>query len=438
MYSRLRVTYKHKKCLIEICAVTYIRRYVCSIRTYVYPYAIFYLSYAILECLMLSKSIYTIILLVCTCFTCKMKKIFKLLKKIYYDENSPAGYSSKNKLFKKAKEINKNIKFKHIETFFQREKIPSRFSKGKKKYTRSIFVERKFNRTWVTDLADMNILSRFNKQYKWFCVLQDLFSQKIITIFALKSKKSEEVAENFKKIFEKNKPEKILSDKGGEFSGKCLSVYKQFNIKHVQTKDVTQKAATVERLISVIKTRLYRIMNVEKNWVWINKLDSVIESYNNSFHRILKMSPNKAANFENQSVVFHNTVNAVENSRLNKKIPKFKYKLGQIVRILKDQSVFAKGFTGNYSNMLYQIYKREMKPGAVPMYLIRELLSKEEVDGAFYTEELKPVKIDFTKLPVIEKIYSIRQNNEQEEVLVKFNNENYKKWINYDDLIPYF
>ena len=49
------------------------------------------------------------------------------------------------------------------------------------------------------------------------------------------------------------------------------------------------KSVVAERFIRTLKTKIYKYMtSVSKN-VYINKLDNVINEYNNTYHRTIKM-----------------------------------------------------------------------------------------------------------------------------------------------------
>ena len=251
---------------------------------------------------------------------------------------------------------------------------------------------------------------------------------------AQKSKTAAETSKFLDKIFQVRAPKKFLTDKGGEFLGACKVVYSKYSIHHYTTNDVTQKVAPVERAILVVKQRLFKMMAVDKNFVWTDKLEPIIKAYNKSYNRNLGMDPHCAEKPKNRAKVFHNSIL----KRINKRPinPKFQFNVGQVVRILKDQT-HGKSYTGNYSNMLYKIVKRDLK-SRIPVYYLRELLTDEEIKGIFYTAELKPVNIDEAKLPEVEAIHGIRLDNEEEQVQVSFKTEPKKRqWVMYDNLIPY-
>ena len=52
-----------------------------------------------------------------------------------------------------------------------------------------------------------------------------------------------------------------------------------------------EKSAVAERFISTLKSKLHKyITSISKN-VYIDKLDDIINEYNNTYHRTIKMKP---------------------------------------------------------------------------------------------------------------------------------------------------
>ena len=71
---------------------------------------------------------------------------------------------------------------------------------------------------WGVDLADMTLISKFNKGIKYLLCVIDLFSR-YSWVILLKKKKGESIVEGFKNILNKSgrKPNKIWVDHGSEF-----------------------------------------------------------------------------------------------------------------------------------------------------------------------------------------------------------------------------
>ena len=80
--------------------------------------------------------------------------------------------------------------------------------------------------------------------------------------------------------------------------------------------------------------------SVSKN-VYIDKLDDIVDGYNNTRHRTIKMKPIDVKN--NTFIEFGKEINENE--------PKFK--VGDHVRISKYKKIFAKGYTPNSSEEVF-------------------------------------------------------------------------------------
>ena len=95
------------------------------------------------------------------------------------------------------------------------------------------------------------------------------------------------------------------------------------------------KSVVAERFIRTLKTKIYKYMtSISKN-VYVNKLDDIVNEYNNTYHKTIKMKPLD---------VKDNTY--IDSSKeVNDKDPKFK--VGDYVRISEYKNIFAKGYTPN-------------------------------------------------------------------------------------------
>ena len=97
------------------------------------------------------------------------------------------------------------------------------------------------------------------------------------------------------------------------------------------------KSVVAERFIRTLKTKIYKYMtSISKN-VYIDKLDDIVNEYNNTYHRTIKMKP----------VDVKDNTYIDSSKEVNDKNPKFK--VGDLVRISKYKNIFAKGYTPNQS-----------------------------------------------------------------------------------------
>ena len=105
------------------------------------------------------------------------------------------------------------------------------------------------------------------------------------------------------------------------------------------------KSVAAERFIRTIKNKIYKHMtSISKN-VYIDKLDDIVNEYNNINHRTTKMKPTGVK--DNTYIDFGKKVN--DNDP--------KYKVGDHVRISKYKNIFAKRYTPNWSEEAFVIKK---------------------------------------------------------------------------------
>ena len=169
------------------------------------------------------------------------------------------------------------------------------------------------------------------------CVI-DIFS-KYSWVVPLKDKKGITITNAFQKNLKESnrKVNKIRVDKGSEFYNNSFKRWLKNNNIEMCLIHNERKSVFAERFIRNMKNKTYKYMtSVSKN-VYINKLDDIVNEYNNTYHRTIKMKPVDVK--DNTYIDFKKEV--------NDKDPKFK--VSDHVRISKYKSVsaFAKGYTPN-------------------------------------------------------------------------------------------
>ena len=113
--------------------------------------------------------------------------------------------------------------------------------------------------------------------------------------------------------------------------------------------------------------------SISKN-VSIDKLDDIVNEYNNTYHTKIKMKP-----IDVKDNMYINT-----DKEVNNKGPKFK--VDNHVRISKYKNIFAKGYTPNWPEEIFVI--KEVKNTVPWTYVINDL-NGEEITGTFYENELQ-------------------------------------------------
>ena len=103
------------------------------------------------------------------------------------------------------------------------------------------------------------------------------------------------------------------------------------------------KSVIAKRFFRTLKNKIYKYMtSISKN-VYIDKLDYIVNKYNNTYHTSIKMRPvdvkdNTYIDFKKES---------------NDKNPKFK--VGDHVRISKYKNIFVKEYMPNWSEEIFVI-----------------------------------------------------------------------------------
>ena len=175
---------------------------------------------------------------------------------------------------------------------------------------------------WGFDLTDMQSLSKYNKGIKYLLCAIDLFS-KYARVVPLKDKQGVSIANAFKKIISKGrKQNKILVDQGSEFYNNSFKDFLKIDNTEMYSYN-EGKSAVAERFMRTLKNKIFKHMKAILKNVYFNMLDDIINKYDNTVHRTIKMKP---INVTSDSY-------AEYNEDFNQKDPKFK--VGDHVRILK-------------------------------------------------------------------------------------------------------
>ena len=220
----------------------------------------------------------------------------------------------------------------------------------------------------------MQLLSKYNKGIRFLLCVIDIFS-KYTWVAPLKDKKGVSIVTAFQSILKQSnrKPDKIWVDKGSEFYNASFKKWLQDNYIVVYSTHNEGKSVVVERFTRTLKSKIYKHMTSVSKIVYIDKLDDIVDEYNNTYHTTIKMKP-----IDVKDNTYINT-----DKETNDKDPKFK--VGDRVRISKYKNIFANGYTPNWSEEVFVIKKVK---NTVPWTYVINDLNGEEIMGTFYEKEL--------------------------------------------------
>lgn len=264
--------------------------------------------------------------------------------------------------------------------------------------------------TWQMDLMDLNNLSKENGGFSYILVVIDVFT-KFVWTRPVKNKTAINVRDALADIITKSPygaPKNIHSDEGKEFTNTvCRSLYSKYDINFYQTY-TAMKASIAERVIRTLKNKMFRRFTVQHNQKWMSILQKITNEYNNTVHRTTNMKPIDVKNKEDVEKIKQFMID-----HLNIPPNKVPLKIGDYVRISKYKSVFAKGYTANWTTEIFQI--TNVFKGKPTTYTLEDA-DGEEIVGKFYGEELQ--KTDFPDTYLLEKIIS--KNLQKGTAIVKF------------------
>ena len=134
------------------------------------------------------------------------------------------------------------------------------------------------------------------------------------------------------------------------------------------------KSVIAGRFVRTLKNKIFKHMTAISKNVYFDVLDDIVNKYNNTVHRTIKMKP----------IDVTSDSYAEYNEDSNEKDPKFK--VGDRVRISKYKNIFAKGYSQNWSEEVFIISK--IKNTVSWTYVISDL-NGEPIAGSFYEKILQ-------------------------------------------------
>ena len=138
----------------------------------------------------------------------------------------------------------------------------------------------------------MQLINKFNGGFKFLLCVIDIFS-KYAWVVPLKDKKGITFTNTFQKILKESnrKPNKIWADKGSKFYNRMVKKWLKDNNIEMYSIQNKGKSVVAERVLRTLKTKIYRYMTSTSKNVYIDKLDDIVNEYNNTYHRTINMKP---------------------------------------------------------------------------------------------------------------------------------------------------
>lgn len=286
-------------------------------------------------------------------------------------------------------------------------------------FLRNKVIAEQLNEQFQADIVDMQSFAKSNDGFKYILTVVDVLSKYAFAV-PIKTKGSKSVRDAFEVIFKQRVPQKLQTDKGKEFlNSEVQKLFKDHGIKYFSTKNDSIKCSNVERFNRTIKSKMWKYFTHKGTRKWIDVLDDIVESYNNTIHSRINLRP-VDVNDSNAYRAFQNAYGFATMRDYLKTSKKYsKFNIGDDVRIALKLNIFDKKFYPLWSDAVYKV-KDIIKSFPKPYYRLQ--LENQEIDKRFYPEELQKV---FVKEYRVEKIIKERTKNGKKEYFIK--------WLGYPD-----
>lgn len=300
----------------------------------------------------------------------------------YLDVSKPGSYSSYEKLASALKESGKRVQKKKMTNWMMGQESYTLHRKAIKSFKRNKVFSQGIDYIWQIDLVDLSKFAKHNKWNKYLLTCIDVFS-KFAWVKPLKDKTGRSVASALLEIFSKGRiPKKIHTDEGKEFLNKNVKKILDENDIKLYIVNSELKASVIERFNRTYKERMFRYFTHSNHEKYINVLDDLTESYNNTYHRSIKTRPS--------NVTLKNEDKIREILYGDERIDyvKFKFKIGDHVRLSKYKTIFMKGYERNWTREVFIV--TELLPRDPPVYRVKDF-NNELIEGVFYEQELQKI-----------------------------------------------
>lgn len=321
---------------------------------------------------------------------------------------------------------NQNIKLSEVENWIKKQDTYNLFKQVRRKFPRLPILVDDIDEQWQIDLMDMTLLSKSNDKYKYLLNIIDCLSRYAWSL-PLRTKSAIEVEQSLENLFKKRKPRKIQSDQGKEFvNSRMVALCNKYNIKFFTSTDGVIKCAIVERFNRTLRSRIYRYLFHNMTERYIDVLQKIIDSYNNSYHRTIKMTPSQVNNSNVKQVIIN-----IRQSHPKVQLRQKPFKIGDYVYIARGKGIFEKGATRNFQEELFKIVKVKKTPQGY-IYKLEDW-DGEPITSIFYHYEL--VKTETKSTYKIDKILKTRINKKtgEKEYFVKWRGypSKFNSWTNH-------
>lgn len=354
----------------------------------------------------------------------------KDLLKLYKNPLNEGSLGGVNKFYKSLKEKGYNISKEKVKQWLAEDDTYQLHKPKRKKFLRRSFNVNGMHHLWQADLSDLSSIKTFNKGNKFLLFVIDAFS-KFAWVRPLKDKSGAAIKEAMQSILDESssRPLNLQTDKGGEFENRHFKdLMRSKNINFYTSQNEETKAAFVERLQRTYKSKMYRYFTHNRSLSYLDVLQDLMISYNNTVHSTTGMKPVDVTR-QNEHIIRKKLCN----KKIKKKRKK-EYEIGDNVRLADTVYAFGKGYWQQWTEEIFIIH--EKKKTEPITYKVKDQ-NNEIIEGSFYHEELQKVPKVKDRQYFVEKVLKTRKRGKKKQLFVKWAGypDSFNQWIWEDDYV---
>ena len=208
------------------------------------------------------------------------------LKRIYFDPKRVSSYGGVNALRRVTR-----VPRKIVEQWLLEQVAYTLLKPVRRHFRRRRVIVGGPRHQWQADLVDLSKLKNYNDGMTFLLTVIHVFSI-VAWCVPLKNKSAASLVAALTTTFIEDYPLTLQSDQGLAFLNKGVqALFKKYGIHHLSTHNAETKASIVERFNRTLKTRMWRYFTKHQTWRNIDVLQDVVQSYNNTPHRSIGMTP---------------------------------------------------------------------------------------------------------------------------------------------------
>lgn len=343
------------------------------------------------------------------------------ITKYYTDLHEATAYRGSTSLKKR---LRNRVSPEKVDRWLRGKDYYTLFKKAKKRFPRRKTIVSGIGDTLQADLLDMRGYASVNNNVSYLLTCVDVLTR-YAWVIPLTNKTGQSVADGLRKVFDANSFRHLHSDKGREFyNGNVSRLVHEYDIEHYSSEDDRIKASLVERFNQTLGSTLHRIMAHRRQKKYIDVLETVVETYNNSPHGRDSLVPATAPQLNSEDVWLNRYESSSSPSRVKPKLS-----VGDFVRVALYRGAFARGYDEYWTREVFKVVSIKQFENPV-VYVLSDLLD-ERVKGTYYEDELQLIDHDPDAEFEIEKVLNTRRRRGVVEKLVKWRGypEKFNQWI---------